>query len=147
MGRGVGIGQRIRSEGDGAISLHLAAGDFTILHQPEGLELGLDHLRLAARLSGSPTFGANAMHNSPTPHASHRARTLTNALLAGYLVAVSLLIVLWAGLYSSREGTSAPAHDLRRCAAMQDAAARLACFDHAASPDARLPGRGFAPTR
>jgi hypothetical protein len=85
------------------------------------------------------------MHNSQTTDASHRARSLSNALLAGYLVAVSVLVVLWAGLYGSHDGASAPSHELRRCVALQDAAARLACFDNATSPDTRLPGRGFAP--
>lgn len=85
------------------------------------------------------------MHKSSAAPSSHRAVTLSNVLLAGYLFAVTVLVLLWAGVYGPHEGASASTQELRRCAALQDAAQRLACFDNATPADTRLPGRGFAP--
>ena len=64
----------------------------------------------------------------------------------GYLVAASMMLGLWLGLYAwasagSRGGVFAAHH----CPEIADQATRLACYDSINHPSQRRPGRGYGP--
>jgi hypothetical protein len=58
---------------------------------------------------------------------------LSNNLLIGYFVTVSMVALLWAGVHgASWEGAPKPSREVRRCVELKDDASNLRCYDHAA---------------
>jgi hypothetical protein len=69
-----------------------------------------------------------------------------SSYVIGYLVAATMMLVLWLVLYATAfTGQSSGVPAARHCADIADQAARLACYDSANHSAQRQPGRGYAP--
>jgi hypothetical protein len=81
-----------------------------------------------------------------TAHRSDRVEARGGKYVIGYLVAASMMLVLWLGLYAwALKGSSGGAFAAHDCPEIADQARRLACYDSISHPSQRQPSRGYGP--
>jgi len=79
-----------------------------------------------------------------TAHSTHPDARGSKYVIA-YLVAASMGLILWIGLYGlAFKGSSSGLLAAHHCAEISDEATRLACYDSTNHPSPQ-PGRGYAP--
>jgi len=99
-----------------------------------------------AKHNGRTPLRRNAVAKTHAGAASRPRTSLSNNVLIGYLIAVSMLALLWMSVHGySSDGAQNPLRNVRDCIGLKDDAARLACYDHVAHAVSPPPGRGFAP--
>ena len=82
-----------------------------------------------------------------TAYRNNRSDAQGSKYVIGYLVAASITMLFWIGLYGwAFNASSSGVPDARHCAEMADQAMRLACYDSTSHAFQRQPGRGYAPS-
>ena len=81
-----------------------------------------------------------------TAHRSDPGEARGRKYVIGYLVAASMMLVLWLGLYGwALKGSSGGVFAAHHCPEIADQATRLACYDSNSHPSQRQPSRGYGP--
>jgi len=79
-------------------------------------------------------------------HSTHPVDVGGGKYVIAYLVAASMILMLWIGLFTlAFKGSSSDLLAAHNCAGIGDEATRLACYDSTNHPSPRQPGRGYAP--